>query len=500
MVVGYGVSHDPVLRDPILRDACETARLVRSGQLSPVETVNEAIARAEAVNSTINAIVEPAYQPACDQAARDQDASDRLTGRLAGVPLLLKDLFCPVAGDTAYQGNRLLRQLGYRYPETGAVARRLAAAGSLNLGRSHSPELGSGNSPAAAETDLYGPSRNPWDLRRSPLGSSGGAAAAVAAGVVPLAHASDGGGSIRIPASACGLVGLKPSRGRISAAPAGELWAGGVTDGVVSRTVADTALALDVLAGPEPGDPYRAELAPGEGWLAEVGRDPGSLRIGLCTALPYATTNPLCVEAAQAAAQLLESLGHNVEVSHPEVLDHLDYMYDYIRVIRVSLAAAMRSLGDTIGRAFTADDVEPGTWINFQRGLKVSAADYVASRERLHRFTRHTIDWWEDGHDLLLTPTLGTPPPSVGWLVDGDERELTARLSAVTPFMPQFNVTGQPAISVPLHWTEASLPIGVQLVAAPGREDMLLRIAGQLEAAAPWASRYAALASALPER
>ncbi len=480
-------------------DATTTRDRVRAGELSPSETVEAAITRAEALNPAINAIVQPAFDAARRRAAELDAGSDPAAGGpLAGVPILLKDLFCPVAGDTAYQGNRLLQELDHRYAETGAVARRLAEAGSISLGRSHSPELGCGQSPAAAETALYGPCRNPWDLTRSPLGSSGGAAAAVAAGIVPLAHASDGGGSIRIPASACGLVGLKPSRGRISPAPAGEAWAGGVTDGMMARTVADAALGLDVLAGPEPGDAYRAAVdAPGGGWLALVGADPGRLRIGLCTSLPYVDTDPVCVEAAEAAARLLASLGHRVEPGHPPSMDHLDYMYDYIRVIRVSLSASLNGLAAQLGRPFTEADVEPGTWLNAERGAQVSGADYAASRERLSRFTRDMVGWWRDGdgdgHDLLLTPTLGVEPPPLGWLVDGPERELTARLARVTPFLPQFNVTGQPAISLPLHRTAAGLPIGVQLVAAPGREDVLVRLAAQLEQAAPWAGTFPAL-------
>jgi len=472
-------------------DAVETARQVRDGELSAANAVEQAIGRAKAVNPRINAVVESTFDQARDQARSQQPNA----GPLAGVPILLKDLFCPVQGDPAYQGNRTLRALDHRYPTTGSVARRLADAGTISIGRSHSPELGCGQAPAAAETDAYGPARNPWDTDRSPLGSSGGASAAVAAGIVPVAHASDGGGSIRIPASANGLVGLKPTRGRISSAPAGELWAGGVIDGVVSRTVRDTAAFLDVLAGPEAGDPHLAPPFAGS-WLDALAETPPPMRIAVCSALPYAEIAPECVEAVDGAAAVLESLGHGVEVGHPEAMDRLDYMYDYIRVIRVSLAAEMAELVKVLGRDWSADDVEEGTWINYQRGRKVSGPDYVASRDRLHAFTRAMVSWWGSadeggsGFDLLLTPTLGTPPPPVGHLVAGaDERELTRRLAEVTPFMPQFNVTGQPAISVPLHQSDDGLPIGVQLVAAPGREDLLLQISAQLEKATPWIDR-----------
>jgi amidase len=270
-------------------------------------------------------------------------------------------------------------------------------------------------------------------------------------------------------------------------APLGELWAGGVTDGVVSRTVRDSALALDVLAGPEPGDPYPAPHHGGR-WVDEVRPEPGSLRIGLCDELPFQPAHPACREAVRRTGELLDSLGHVVHRGQPAAMESNDFMYDYIRVIRASLAMALDGLTAVLGRSWRADDMEPGTWINHQRGLKIGAPDYLAARERLHAFTRRVVSWW-DGNDILLTPTVGTPPPPVGHLVDGDERELVRRLAQVTPFVTLFNVTGQPAISLPLHWSDDGLPIGVQLVAAPGREDVLLRLAAQLEAAAPWDHR-----------
>ncbi|MPY94610.1 MAG: amidase, partial [Acidimicrobiia bacterium] len=289
-----------------LPDAVETASLVAAGRTTAAQAVEDAIARAEQLNPKLNAIVATSYEAARQQAAAVP------TGPLAGVPILLKDLFTPVEGDTAHAGNRLLRQLDLRYQATGNVGRRLRRAGTISIGRSHSPELGCGQCPAASETAAFGVTRNPWGPTRSPLGSSGGAAVAVAAGIVALAHASDGGGSIRLPASACGIVGLKPSRGRVSMAPAGEMWAGGATDGVLSRTVRDTAAGLDVLSGPELGDPTPAPPLP-RPLLDEVGADPGRLRVGVCDELPYATTDPACQEAARAAADLLASLGHEVD-------------------------------------------------------------------------------------------------------------------------------------------------------------------------------------------
>ena len=482
-----------------MSDATALADQMRAGEIDAVTTVENAIARCEQLNPTINAIVEQTFDPAREQAA-ELDASGPSRGLLAGVPIALKDLFCPAEGEPGYQGNRRLAELDYRYPETGAVARRLAEAGAISIGHSHSPELGGGQCPAAAETHLYGPTRNPWNTDHTVLGSSGGAAAAVAAGIVRIAHASDGGGSIRIPASANGLVGLKPSRGRISNAPAGEAWGGGTTDGAVALTVRDAALALDVLAGPEPGDPYvPAHRAPPAGYVAEVGQDPGELRIGVSSTIPFEDTDPLCTQATEAAAGLLDGLGHRVETARPEPMATNDYMYDYVRIMRASATATLRSFESVLGRPWAEDDVEPVAWINYQRGAKISAPDVLASRERLHQFTRRIVQWWNevpgqgDGFDLLLTPTLGVVPPRVGHLVDGDERTLTRRLAKVTPYLPQFNVSGQPAISVPLGTPEGmspeGLPIGVHLVAAPGREDVLLRVAAQIEQAAPWSQR-----------
>ena len=482
-----------------MNDATALAGRVRAGEIDAATAVEEAIARCESVNPTINAIVEPTFESARQRAA-ESAASGNRAGLLAGVPIALKDLFCPAEGDPGYQGNLRLAECDYRYPATGSVARRWTEAGAISIGRSQSPELGGGQCPAAAETQLYGPTRNPWNTDHTVLGSSGGAAAAVAAGIVPIAHASDGGGSIRIPASANGLVGLKPSRGRISSAPAGEGWGGGTTDGAVALTVRDAALALDVLAGPEPGDPYvPAHPSPADGYVAEIGKDPGQLRIGVSSTIPFEDTDPFCTGAAESAASALANLGHRVEPALPEAMTTNDYMYDYVRIMRASATATMRSFESVLGRTWGEDDMEPVAWINYQRGEKISGADILASRERLHQFTRRLVQWWNpqpgdgDGFDLLLTPTLGVVPPPVGYLVEGDERTLVRRLAKVTPYLPQFNVSGQPAVSVPLGTPEGmspeGLPIGVQLVAAPGREDVLLRVAAQMEQAAPWSQR-----------
>jgi amidase len=471
-----------------MSDAMDLARRIGDGELTALEAVEAAIARVEARNPQLNAVVADTF----DRARREAAVLDVGDRPLAGVPILMKDLGGPVEGDPAPNGNRVLRDLGRRHTVTGAVGRRLREAGTVSIGRSHSPELGSGNCPASSETEAFGPAHNPWNLSRTPMGSSGGSAAAVAAGLVPLAHATDGGGSIRMPASACGVVGLKPSRGRVSSAPDPTAWAGGVAEGVVSRTVRDTALALDILAGPEPGDDYAAPPFAGS-YMSEVGRDPGRLRCGVLDRVSWATTDPACIDAVARTLDVLDGLGHDIDPdARPAPLDHLDYLFDYVKVIRASAAAVLASLEAEIGRPWTADDVEDGTWVNHQRGRKLSAPDYLGALERLHRFSLDVIGWWDD-HDLLITPTLATPPPPNGFLVEGDDRQRRNRLNVTMPFTAQFNVTGQPAISVPLHWTAEGLPIGVQLVAAPGREDVLLRVAAQLEGAVPWAQRYDAI-------
>lgn len=471
-------------------DALSTARAIRAGRIGVVEAVDEAIRRAEDTHAAINAIVAPDFDRAREQAKRMESVPADRRGPLFGVPTLYKDLFCPREGDTAYQGNRVLAKLDHRHEQTSSVARRLDAAGAVSIGRSHSPEFGCGNCTAAAETELYGPTRNPWDLSRTPMGSSGGAAAAVAAGVVPFAQASDGGGSIRMPASACGLVGLKPSRARVSSAPAGEGWAGGVSEGIVARSVRDAALGLDVLAGLEVGDPYGVGSEQGvrRGFLSRVHEREGRLRVGLCPGLPYVVHNSECARAVEVAGQHLEALGHGVDTSHPAEFDRLDYMYDYITVIRTSLAVELSQLARTLGRAWSAEDVEDGTWVNYQRGLKVSAVDYATSVGKLHQWTRDVMTWWTD-YDLLVMPTLATPPPEVGFLVSGDDRQRRDRLAATIPYTPQFNVTGQPAISLPIHVTNEGWPVGAQLIAKPGREGLLLSVSHQLEGLLGWTDR-----------
>ena len=467
-------------------DATAQAALVRGGEVSPSELVEAAIARIEAVNPQLNAVITPLYE-----GARAQAASASLPdGPFRGVPFLLKDLSAHSAGDPFHEGMAFLKKRSWTESEDTALAARFRAAGLVVVGKANTPELGI---LPTTEPAAYGPTRNPWDPTRSTGGSSGGSAAAVAAGLVPIAHANDGGGSIRIPASECGLVGLKPTRGRVSSGPEfGDVMGGLTCELVVSRSVRDTAAALDAVHGMEPGDPFTAP-DPTRPFLDEVGAEVGALRIGVLTASPggAVTVHPDCVAATEAAARLLESLGHHVEVSHPKALDHPDYTAHFITNWAAGSAWSLDYWSRRTGVEIGPEDVEPLTWALADLGRSSTAAQWLGAREWLQVNSREVAAWWTEGHDLLLTPTIAEPPPVLGTFDSPPDNPLHGlfRAAEVVPFTPPFNVTGQPAISLPLHWNADGLPIGVQLVAAFGREDLLLRVAAQLEAAQPWADR-----------
>jgi len=467
-------------------DATAQAELVRKGEASPRELVDAAINRIEKVNPAINAVITPLFEKArADAASRSLP-----NGPFQGVPFLLKDLGVWSAGDRYCAGMRFLRDLDWREPRDSFLAARYRAAGFVFVGKSNTPEFGSVTS---TEPDAFGPSCNPWDPARSTGGSSGGSAAAVASGMVPAAHANDGGGSIRIPASECGLVGLKPTRGRVSLGPAmGEVWAGLVADHVVSRSVRDSAAILDATAGPMMGDPYWAP-PPQRPFADEVGAAPGRLRIGLRTRTgnPDIPTHPDCEHAAREAAKLLESLGHHVEETYPEALDDRDSFGPFVALLSSWTARDIDAWQAKTGRAIGPRDVEPHNWAMAEIGRQISAPKYIESVVWLQAHARRIQQWWADGFDLLLTPTLAEPPPPLGEFTSTPENPMAGvvRSGPFAVFTSAFNITGQPAISLPLHWNDAGLPIGVQLVAAYAREDLLLRVAAQLEQARPWASR-----------
>ncbi len=467
-------------------DATAQAELVRKGEASPGELVDAAIARIEKLDPELNAVITPLFEKARD-AAR---APDLPQGTFRGVPFLLKDLGAWSAGDRYCAGMRLLRDLDWREPEDSFLAARYRAAGFVFVGKSNTPEFGS---VTTTEPEAFGPCRNPWDPSRSVGGSSGGSGAAVAAGLVPAGHANDGGGSIRIPASACGLVGLKPTRGRVSLGPAmGEIWAGLVADHVVTRSVRDSAAILDATAGPMGGDPYYAP-PPARPFAAEVGAAPGRLRIGLRTQTgnPEMATHPDCIRAATDAAKLLESLGHHVEEASPAALDDLSVFGPFSVLLSSWTARDIDAWSARTGRPIGPGDVEAHNWVMAEIGRKHSASQYIEAVTALHQHARRVQQWWEDGFDLLLTPTLAEPPPPLGEFTPTPDDPLRGlvRSGPFAAYTSPFNITGQPGISLPLHWNDAGLPIGVQLVAAYAREDLLFRIAAQLEEAKPWKDR-----------
>jgi len=469
-------------------DAVDQAALVAKGEVSPVELLDAAIERIEAVDPALNALTITWFEHARRLAA-DADLPD---GPLRGVPFLLKDLYTSFAGQTLSNGNAALKAAAIVDTADTTLVARYRTAGLVIAGRTNSPEMGSlpTTQPAA-----WGPTHNPWDLDRTPGGSSGGSAAAVAAGMVPLANASDGGGSIRIPASACGLVGLKPSQGRITVGPVrAEIGLG--VEHCVSRTVRDSAVLLDATRGPGVGDTVIA-AAPERPYADEVGADPGRLRIGLLDGHPRGEfVHDDCVTAVRAAASMLEGLGHDVQPGAPAALGDESLTLRFMTLWATQTAMAAAGFGARLGRQLTADDMEPVNWIQVEHAKRLGAVDLAAAQAAAYAFRRNVQQWWADGWDLLITPTVAEPPPLLSEFepVEGDPSAPMRRAGRFCPFTPPFNMSGQPAISLPLHWNADGLPIGVQVVAAYGREDILIRVASQLESAHPWADRHPRLA------
>ena len=467
-------------------DATAQAELVRSGQVSALELVDAAIARIEQGNDALNAVIHQRFEQ-----AREEAKGTLPDGPFRGVPFLLKDLDGFSAGDPYHGGNRALAEAGYIAPVDSYLTGKFRDAGLVILGRTNTPEFGL---MPTTEPLAKGPTRNPWNLNHSTGGSSGGSAASVAAGFVPMAHAGDGGGSIRIPASACGLVGLKPTRGRHSLGPeAGEAWGGLVARMALTRTVRDCASVLQAVQGGMPGDPYTAPppLRPYPQELLSPGH---RLRIGFTTVPsdPSCTTAPECVRAVEETVRQLESLGHHIEEARPAVWETPDFfemtLSHFMAAYGVWTAAELDRVAAMIGRPLTEADVEPGTWLIAEPGRSVTGLTYLAAIEAFQNGSREMAKFWsEDGYDLLLTPTVPEPPPPLGQFHDENNplAGLT-RSSQIIPFVAPFNITGQPAISLPVHVSEAGLPVGVQLVAASNREDLLLRTAAELETAITW--------------
>jgi amidase len=454
--------------------------------------VEGAVRRIEALNPELNAVITDLSEKAIAAASAQLPQ-----GPFCGVPMLLKDLMCHSAGDPFHEGMAFLKRLAWTESDDQHLARKFRDAGFVFVGKTNTPELGI---LPTTEPAAYGPTRNPWDTGRSPGGSSGGSAAAVAAGMVAVAHANDGGGSIRVPASSCGLVGLKPSRGRVSQGPDfGDVMSGLVCEHVVCRSVRDSAGLLDAISGEMPGDPHAAP-APARPYVQELGADPGRLRVGLMTTPPggQIATHPDCVAAALAAAARLEQLGHAVEPAYPEALDDPDYVATFLVRWTAGVAWNIKYWEGKTGETIQAGDVEPSTWALAELGRTHGAADYLRAVEYHQRVTRAVAEWWQGGFDLLLTPTTAEPATRLGEFDPQPEDPVAPIMRAVplAVFTAMFNATGQPAISLPLHWTADGLPVGAQLVAPYGREDVLIRVAAQLEEAEPWAGRWPALAEA----
>jgi amidase len=469
-------------------DATAQAELVRSGEASALELTDEAIARIETLNPRINAVIHEFFEE-----ARETARGPLPDGPFRGVPLLLKDIGAALAGQPLHLGMRVLRDADFRMPVDTYLGARLRDAGFVIVGKTNTPELGI---LPTTEPDIYGPSRNPWDLERTTGGSSGGSGAAVAAGLVPLAHATDGGGSIRIPASACGLFGLKPTRQRISEGPLiAESMSGLTVEFAVTRSVRDAAILLEAVHGPAPGDPYVAP-APERPYTDELAAAPGPLRIGLGEqpAVPGLESDPECVAAVRDAATLLESLGHSVEDSSPldaDLAAALDLEDTFLTRWAAGQAVALDQFSILLGREIGPQDVEPLTWALAEVGRERSAGRYLRDLAVHQTIGRAFAAWYEGGFDLLLTPTIAEPPVPLATYDDSGEDPLAAFRRAVPAgaFTAIFNATGQPAASLPLHWSESGLPVGVQLVAPFGREDVLIRVAAQLERERPWADR-----------
>ena len=472
----------PVRIAELNQDAVGLAELVRNGEIQAEELVESVIESIERTHGDLNAVVTPMFDVARAEAKRAGE-----DGPFAGVPFLLKDLRASYAGVATSEGNALLRDTSATYDSEIVV--RHKRAGLICVGKTNSPEFGL---TATTEPHAFGPTRNPWDLRRTPGGSSGGAAAAVAARIVPMAHASDGGGSIRIPASCCGLVGLKPTRGRNPLGPdCGDVMNGLVAEHALTISVRDSAALLDATAGPDVGDPYWAP-PPRRPFLDEVGENPGTLRIAFSAESPMGTSVERdCVDAVESTAKLLEDLGHRVEADAPDY-DDPPFRVAFTTVWFSNLAANIATLSAALGRDASADCFEPFTWALGQRGATLSGADYVQAIGELQSLSRKIARFFRQ-YDVWMTPTLAAAPPELGFLHPGpkeaDLRPYGKRVREFVPFTQIANATGQPAVSLPLHWSADGLPIGVQFAAAFGDEATLFRLASQLEDARPWRQR-----------
>lgn len=464
-------------------DGLGLAELVKKGDVKPSELIEEAIGRIEKHNPTINAVIHKMYDQARERAA-ELDSNGRMSP-FQGVPFLLKDFNGHHAGVPTTNGCRFMAGVPSTRDDTLVV--RFKDAGLVPLGKTNAPECGI---LPTTEPALYGPTKNPWNTAHSTGGSSGGSAAAVAAGIVPVAHANDGGGSIRIPASCCGLVGLKPTRARNPMGPdIGDQLNGFAVEGVVSRTVRDSAAILDCTHGPEIGDPYWAPPVE-RPFLEEVTTPPGRLRIAFTTKnLNGQSLDPDCVAAIESTAKLCEELGHSVEEAVPDIDANL-MTGSFLAVFTSGIATLIDSFAMLNGRAATENDFEGLTWALYEQGRQITASQHQIAIALLQIMSRQVARFHET-YDCWLNTTLGTPPIKNG-VIDIQARDLLVGMFPIlnyVPFTPMQNATGQPSISLPLHWTADNLPVGVMFTGRFGDEATLFRLAGQLEKAQPWIDR-----------
>jgi amidase len=491
-------------------DGLGLAELIRTRQVSASEVLEAAVANIQRLNPAINAVVTPMFNIAAETLKQGLPE-----GPFQGVPFLLKDLLSAYAGVPLTFGCKALRN--FIPDHDSELVARYKQAGLVILGKSNTPELGL---MAYTEPELFGPTRNPWDLARTPGGSSGGAAAAVAAGMVPLAGAGDGGGSIRIPAAYCGLFGLKPSRGRVPSGPDfGELWQGAVVEHVITRTVRDSAAMLDSISGADAGAPFVVQ-APERPFLEETRREPQRLRIAFWLKSPLETpVDPENEKAVLQTALLLQRLGHDVEEAAPE-LDGKALARSYLTLMYGEVAADLEDMGRVLGRPVRPDEVEAATWTIGLIGRYEPAAAMALARHLWGRAGR-VMGRFHQTYDLYMTPTTAQPPARIGELkakpyeigalkaVDrlrlgrplrrsGIVNRLAIHQMARTPFTQLANFTGQPAMSMPLHWTRAGLPCGVHFMARIGDEATLFRLAAQLEKENPWFQRKPAFGKEIP--
>ncbi len=461
-------------------DAIGLAALVAAGEVTPSELLDAATARMAQVNGELNAVIVD-----LEGEARAAIAGGLPDGPLKGVPFLIKDIGATMAGVTTAAGSRLFATAAPALADSALVA-AYRHAGLVLFGKTNTPEFGAA---AVTEPVARGRTLNPWNPTRTPGGSSGGAAAAVSSGILPATHGSDGGGSIRIPASCCGLFGLKPSRGRVSAAPGGEGWGGLSINHALTRSVRDSALLLDIACQPQPGDPYWLD-PPATPFLAEIGADPGRLRIGFTdSTLMSGVLAAPCAKAVRDAATLCAALGHTVEEVRPDA-DFEAMSAHANTLVTASIAGMLEAEGERRGTPVRQDEVESLTWLLYQTGRQTSGIQAANALSAMQALSRRLAMFFED-YDILILSTLGKPPVPVG-SIDTNAADLTDYAQRLYGFIPNtqaFNIGGQPAMSVPLAWSDDDLPIGVQFVARGGREAVLFRLAAQLEAAQPWFER-----------